>query len=76
MFLARFYGRSGQGFGSHDLGEHCIELLFFDNQLLLHGIHDSMRWRGRRDSDPRNVREHVHTDYKSGALSRSATSPH
>lgn len=34
-----------------------------------------MVWRGRKDSDLRNVREHVHTDYKSGALSRSATAP-
>jgi hypothetical protein len=32
-------------------------------------------WRVRWDSDPRNLREQVHTDYKSDALSRSATYP-
>jgi hypothetical protein len=31
--------------------------------------------RGRKDSDLRNVREHVHSDYKSGAINHSATTP-
>ena len=29
-------------------------------------------WRVRRDLDPRNVREHIHADYKSDALNHSA----
>lgn len=32
-------------------------------------------WRVRQDLDLRNVREHVHRDYKSGALNPSATDP-
>lgn len=32
-------------------------------------------WRGRKDSDLRNVLAHVSPDYKSGALNHSATAP-
>src|SRR5437879_1818952 len=54
-----------------EFSQKIIKFLFF----YFHRTCMIAYWRGRKDSDLRNVLSHVSPDYKSGALDHSATAP-
>lgn len=56
--------------------QNAVEPVLGNNDLYFSCVDAILVWRGRKDSDLRDVREHVSPDYKSSALDHSATAPH